>query len=542
VTGPGAPVRVLTARDDALLVEVADLDAAVRLHRSLTADPVVGVGQPVPGARSVLVPFDPAAQDAAGLTTILRERASAPASHTTGGATLTIPTVYDGADLADVAAHLGCSVEEVARRHGAATWTVAFMGFAPGFGYLVSDDPGLVVPRRRTPRTRVPRGAVALAGEYTGVYPREGPGGWQLLGRTDAAVWDLDRERPALWEPGDRVRFQAVRATASGGSLGSSGLGRQLELPNETGTAERDHEGAPQVEVVDAGPQSLVQDLGRPGLADQGVTTSGAADPRSHRAAQRAVGNPPDAAAVETLGGLRLRAGGRLVLATAGACADVTVIPADGGPARPVPPSAPVALMPGDELAVGYPTRGVRTYVAGRGGLLVDPVLGSRSTDVLGRLGPPALTAGDRIAVGPAPGDAVATDDVGAPDPGTLPASGGAVSLPIVLGPRDDWFTAAALDALLGQEWTVTERSDRVGLRLDAAVALERTAATTGRELPSEGCVTGALQVPPDGRPVLFGPDHPVTGGYPVIAAVRASHLWLLGQLPPGARVRLHRA
>ncbi|MFC7878191.1 hypothetical protein ACFUVW_10310, partial [Isoptericola sp. NPDC057391] len=130
---------------------------------------------------------------------------------------------------------------------------------------------------------------------------------------------------------------------------------------------------------------------------------------------------------------------------------------------------------------------------------------------------------------------AVAVHDVGAPDPATLPAPGEVTTLPVVLGPHDDWFTDVA--ALLDQEWRVTDRSDRVGLRLDGA-PLTRTPGARGRELPSEGCVTGALQVPPDGLPVLFGVDHPLTGGYPVVAAVASTHLWLLGQLPPGALLR----
>ncbi|WP_418275524.1 5-oxoprolinase/urea amidolyase family protein [Isoptericola jiangsuensis] len=532
-------LSVRTARDDVLLVEVPDLDAAVRLHRSLRADPVPGTLESVQGARTVLVRFDPVAIHRAALTAALRARAVTPSASVHEGGVVEVPTVYDGEDLPDVARLLGCSVEEVVRRHAAASWTVAFMGFAPGFGYLVGDDPGLAVPRRESPRTRVPQGSVALAGEYAGVYPREGPGGWQLLGRTEVVLWDLGRERPARWAPGDRVRFVAERASVWT-SFGSSSFVRQFGLPNEARTAERSHQGSA-VDVVDAGLQSLVQDLGRAGRTDLGVTPSGAFDPRSLRAARRAVGDRADAAVVETLGGLRVRAHGHLVVAVAGAPCDLTVHPADGGAARRPTAARPVALAAGDELVVGHPSRGLRAYLAVRGGLLAEPVLGSRSTDVLGRLGPAPLAAGDRIGVGPAPGDAVATTDTGAPDPDLLPAAGEVVHLPVVVGPRDDWFTPAALDTMLGQAWEVTARSDRVGLRL-AGAPLERTAAATGRELPSEGCVTGSLQVPPDGRPVVLGPDHPVTGGYPVVGAVAHTHLWMLGQLPPGAHVRFHRA
>jgi len=545
-------VRVLPARDDALLVEVDDLAQALALDASLREDPVAGVGRPVPGARTLLVPFDPWRLPAARLAAELRARASATgraasadaaqgagarAGKGAGARLLEIPTVYDGADLADVARLLGCSPEALVRRHTAASWVVGFVGFAPGFAYLTGDDDGLVVPRRESPRTRVPAGAVALAGPYSGVYPRASPGGWRLVGRTDVVTWDADRDPPTPWAPGDRVRFTAVRQAVRGTGPahgGSSGSARQSELPTSARTA------APttRLEVLAPGLQALVQDLGRPGLAHLGVSASGAADPRSLRAANRAVGNPVGAAAIEAVGGgLRLRARADVVVALAGADADA-VVHTSGDPddARRAPLARAFGLRAGDELALGAPARGRRTYLAVRGGVDAPPVLGSRATDTLARLGPAALGPGG-VPCGRGPARAVAADDVGAPDPAALPAPGEVTTLPVMLGPHDDWFTADAVARLTSQEWRVTERSDRVGLRLDG-VPLPRAPETQGRELPSEGCVTGALQVPPDGLPVLFGVDHPLTGGYPVVAAVASTHLWLLGQLPPGALLR----
>lgn len=557
-------VRVLPVRDDALLVEVDDLAQALALHASLRDDPVTGVGQPVPGARTLLVPFDPWRLPAARLADELRARAAAAgraaderAGEPAGARLVEIPTVYDGEDLADVARLLACSPEEVVRRHAGASWVVGFVGFAPGFAYLTGDDETLVVPRRESPRTRVPAGSVALAGPYSGVYPRSSPGGWQLVGRTDVVTWDADRDPPTPWAPGDRVRFTAVRAAARGAGLahdGSSGPARQSELPPRTETAgpTTSGRGLEVLEVVTPGLQALVQDLGRPGLAHLGVSASGAADPRSLRAANRAVGNPVGAAAVEAVGGgLRLRARTDAVVALAGADADA-VVHRGGDPddARRAPLARAFRLRAGDELALAAPARGRRTYVAVRGGVAAPPVLGSRATDTLAHLGPAPLAPGT-----PLRGErdlgacsrpksprslahhvlAVAVDDVGAPDVAALPAPGEVTTLPVVLGPHDDWFADPA--ALVDQEWRVTDRADRVGLRLDGA-PLTRAAGAQGRELPSEGCVTGALQVPPDGLPVLFGVDHPLTGGYPVVASVASTHLWLLGQLPPGALLR----
>ncbi|MFI6574233.1 allophanate hydrolase subunit 1 [Nocardiopsis sp. NPDC050513] len=199
-------MRVLRCADTGLLVEVADLTEVIALRAALAAHPVPGVTDVVPAARTVLLRVEPGTNTdavAAAVTALPLGGAGREAD----GGTVTIPVTYDGEDLADVAALTGLTAAEVVKAHTAATWTVAFCGFAPGFGYMVGDDPRLHVPRRPEARTRVPAGAVALAGEFAGVYPRSSPGGWQLIGRTDVRVWDLDRDPPGLLRPGVRVRF-----------------------------------------------------------------------------------------------------------------------------------------------------------------------------------------------------------------------------------------------------------------------------------------------------------------------------------------------
>jgi KipI family sensor histidine kinase inhibitor len=181
----------------AVLVEVDGPDLARAAYERVRGLP--GVREVVPAARTVLVEADPLPD----LAALLADLRPVPA----GGEQVEIPVVYDGADLAEVARRTGLTAEEVVRRHAAADYTVAFSGFAPGFGYLTGLPAELHVPRRDSPRTAVPAGAVAIAGEYAGVYPRRSPGGWQLLGRTDAVLWDADRDPPALLSPGTRVRF-----------------------------------------------------------------------------------------------------------------------------------------------------------------------------------------------------------------------------------------------------------------------------------------------------------------------------------------------
>lgn len=200
-------MRFLPAGPSAVLVEVDDLETVIALASALRRNPPAGVVDMVPAARTLLLIHDETTS-MSRLAERLRDEPLDPAGER-GGDPVEIGVIYDGEDLADVAKQTGLSEDEVVRRHAAADYMVAFIGFAPGFAYLVGGDPALHVPRRDSPRTKVPAGSVALAGEFTGVYPREAPGGWQLIGRTEAALWDLDRDPPALLPPGTPVHFVA---------------------------------------------------------------------------------------------------------------------------------------------------------------------------------------------------------------------------------------------------------------------------------------------------------------------------------------------
>ena len=279
--------------------------------------------------------------------------------------------------------------------------------------------------------------------------------------------------------------------------------------------------------VLASGPLTTVQDRGRPGWASIGVTRSGAADRQAAALANRLVGNDAAAAVLEvTVGGLQVRAGRTLLVAVSGAPAPVTV---DG---RAAPFDAPLTLRPGQVLGLGNPTVGLRSYLAVRGGIGVPPVLGSRSTDTLSGLGPAPLRPGDVLPVGALAADEPVVDVAPVRAPSSRPV------LRVLPGPRRDWLAPAAWTALTAEDWTVSPDSDRVGLRL-AGPRLDRARTD---ELPSEGLVPGAVQVPPDGAPVLFLVDHPVTGGYPVLAVVTTDDLPAAAQLRPGDRVRFRPA
>jgi biotin-dependent carboxylase-like uncharacterized protein len=263
--------------------------------------------------------------------------------------------------------------------------------------------------------------------------------------------------------------------------------------------------------VLEPGPLTTVQDLGRHGFAHLGVPPSGAVDPHTLARANALAGNTHDAPALEaTLIGPTLRALQPVMVAVAGTRTN------DGA----------WHLVPGTVLETG-PTAGARAYIAVRGGIDVQPVLGSRATDLLTGIGPQPLAKGDVLAVGHAPRAPAATASV----PGTTVGGG---SLRIRLGPRDDWFTVPAVECLARDAWHVTPSANRVGIRLSGP-PLERTRRD---ELLSEGLVTGAIQVPPNGLPILLLNDHPTTGGYPVIAVVSKEDLPRAGQLKPGDEVR----
>jgi biotin-dependent carboxylase-like uncharacterized protein len=277
--------------------------------------------------------------------------------------------------------------------------------------------------------------------------------------------------------------------------------------------------------LIRAGLRTTIQDLGRAGFAHLGVPRAGAVDTGALRLANRLVGNPEDAAGLEvTLGGCELRPSHAVTLAVTGATCPLSI----DGRAREW--GLPVAVRAGATVTVGRASAGLRAYIAIGGGVVVPPVLGSRATDTLSGLGPAPLRDGDVLPLGEPSGSPPAVDVTPyGPPPKEL-------TVPVRLGPRDDWFTPDAIQTLCGATYTISTMTDRVAARL-AGPALARAVT---RELPSEGVVLGAVQVPADGQPLIFLADHPTTGGYPVIAVVEADALDAIAQARPGTPVRFH--
>jgi len=512
--------RVWPVGDAALTVELGDaLSPATNarvlsLDRDLAKAPFEGFREAVPSHRSLLVLFDPAAARFGALASRLLARAARGGTPPDPGRLHEVPVVYggeSGPDLAALARGRDLSEADLVRLHAGGLYTAFMLGFTPGFAYLGLLPEALESARHATPRVRVPAGSVAVAGRQTGIYPVASPGGWRLVGRTSRRLFDPFRAEPALFAPGDRVRFLPV-----------------AELPPpEPASAVPTRPATPVLEVLEPGLLTTVQDAGRAGYRRVGVSGTGPMDARAHAVANRAVGNPAGAAALEcTMTGPALAFRAPLRFAVAGADLGAVLERADLG-AWPVPSGVSVLARPGNVLRFTGRRSGCRAYVALQGGIDVPAVLGSRATELqsaFGGLAGRALAAGDPIAVCPA------TDEGEAAHESTTRPHPTSAAVRVVLGPQADHFGAETIDRFLASPWRVSATSDRVGSRLDGEPL--RHAGPT--EILSDGMVPGSIQVPPDGRPIVMTADGPTTGGYPKIATVLTADLPLLAQLVPG--------
>ncbi|MDQ2940824.1 MAG: 5-oxoprolinase subunit PxpB [Chloroflexota bacterium] len=504
----------------ALLVDVGDWRRAHALLASLDREPIVGVVDLVPGMETLLVELDPSASLEVAASELERRLATLPGEAPSGREQV-IPTCYGGElglDLDDVARLTGLTTDQVVASHTAAPLQVQLIGFAPGFAYIGDLPEALRVPRLETPRTRTPPGSVAVAGRQTGIYPAALPGGWRVIGRTPITLFDPHRDPPAYLAPGDLVRFQPILPTALEEYAGIPADWPEREEPDSRPS---DASGV-QIEVLDGGLLTAVQDAtGRPGWRRYGVQAAGAADRSAALLANRLAGNPDSAAVLEvTLLGPSLRLSAPVHVGLAGADLGATL---DG---RALPPGGSAS---GRLISFGERRSGARAYLAIAGGIEVERVLGSPSTDMrsgFGGLGGRALRAGDRLDIGTASGASRAAAG--------RPATGPIRVLP---GPHLDRFAPGMLDRLCETTWTVAPEADRMGYRLDGP-AVEHVGTA---EVPSVGLPLGAVQVPPGGRPIIMLVDRPVTGGYPVIGCVPAADVCRVAQLLPGDPLRFAR-
>lgn len=415
---------------------------------------------------------------------------------------IAIPVAYGGSDLQSLADAKKLSVSEIIGLHRSAEYTVAAIGFSPGFPYLQGLPVQLHQPRHSSPR-KVAAGSVAIAGDQAGIYPFASQGGWHVIGRTDAVLFDPHRDPPALLQPGDKVRFVEVEMLVE-----SEPPKREPESP--TGG----------IRVIEPGALSSIQDHGRWGRQHLGVSPGGAADPVLASIANRLVGNTDEAAVIEsTMTGPLLRFDVDTRVAWVGWADESSGKPHD--------------IRAGGIIDLRKRMCHLRGYIAVAGGIDVPEVLGSRATDlraVLGGHHGRALLAGDILPVGKAGTARVSANwHISWPRP-----EGSIVELRYLRGMQADWFNGQAHRRLSGSYYEISPTSDRTGTRLKGA----KLELKEPREMISQPVVFGSVQVPPDGQPIVLMSERQTIGGYPQIGHVISADIPRLARAWPGTQVR----
>jgi antagonist of KipI len=499
--------------EGSVLVEFPDASdadanrAAIALaSRLFSARSLAGLLDAIPGARTLYLAFRPRAISREALGRRVRRAIQDAVYEGPDSRLLRIPVAYggeNGPDLPALARDRGIDEEELARRHQDAEYTVAFLGFSPGFAYLTGLPRELRAPRLSTPRSRVAAGSVAIGGEYTAIYPDDSPGGWRLIGRSPASLFDPWGDPPALLRPGDRVRFERIARDELDRLLAA-------RVPRKDAA----ETGEPIFAVIASGLFTTVQGAPRHGLGSSGVPAGGAMDEEALERGNAAVGNAAGAAALEvTMSGPQLRVLGDAVLCVSGA--DL----AARWNGKLVDRDVPFEVEAGDHVAFGYAGSGARAYLCVRGGL------------VEGRVGQPLrrLARGQFVArrVAGDAGNARSTSPA-------VPEPVGTRIVRVLPGPQASFFPRPIADVFFSSTYRVSAESDRRGIRLDGP------AVEPGREpdIPPEGTPLGAIQVPANGLPIVLGPDRPVTGGYAKIATVIRADWPRLAQAAPGTSIR----
>jgi antagonist of KipI len=440
--------------------------------------------------------------------------------------TVELPVCYQpphAPDLDEVAAHAGLTTAQVVERHAGAAYQVGFIGFRPGFPYLLGLDPALAVPRLDSPRQRVPAGSVGLGGAQTGVYPAAGPGGWRLIGRTPSILFDPARNPPSLLAAGDLLRFVPID-DAQFQTLAATLPQASAAVPSEASVA-----GDAAALRIGAGAiHACIQDLGRPGWRHLGIGAGGAFDPACATLANLLVGNRGDEPVLEmTIRGPALELLRPLTLAFTGAGMAASVA------GTPLPFDRPLALAAGSHVRFRPTGSGARAWLALAGGIAAPRWFGSAAFDAgSGRFGA-ALAAGDRLQLArPEATQGPARPDIAVWWIETPVETAGPAMLRFVV---DDQADPGQVADLVGRLWRVAAAADRTGVRLDGAAL----SASAGGGRISAAVLPGTIQLPAGGRPILLGPDGQTVGGYPVLGHVIEADLGRMAQLKPGDALTL---
>lgn len=568
----------------------------------LEREKVSGIVDTLPTFRSLMVCFDPALIDRENLLALLKRKSGALSGNGNSvKRVIEIPVCYGarfGADLKDVAAHSGLTYDEVIALHSGRDYRIYMLGFLPGFSYLGGMDEKLATPRLSNPRVKIPAGSVGIGGEQTGIYPLDSPGGWRLIGATPVRTYDPEREEPILFAAGDYLRFVPVslfdyydiRRMVDRGEYYCRVYENGKECPGRLAGVDLDkkdviiidlvsgHSGERQDAGTSAGTMKIlmpgflttVQDFGRVGYQKYGFTVCGVMDRVSYALANELVGNPAGAAVLECT-----MAGPTVIMQ---ADTKIAVTGADMKPllnGQPIPMNEAVLVKQGDTVALGVAETGCRAYLAAAGGINVPLQMGSRSTNMKCRIGGyqgRKLTAGDVLPLGEERRLTDMSQELSAAQeklksqPSGETYNGGAgstkpekqnaeqrvrqlleeslaavrasakkeVLLHVIPGPQEEYFTPQGISNFYQNSYTLTGDCDRMGYKLEGA-AVE---AVNGADIISDGIAFGAVQIPPNGKPIIMLADRQTTGGYAKIGTVAEADLPKLAQLRPGKVIR----
>ncbi|MDP4626403.1 MAG: 5-oxoprolinase subunit PxpB [Akkermansiaceae bacterium] len=480
------------------------LQLILRLRRILELNPFPEIVDIVSSFDTIAVQFNPADGQKVieHLTSLHLDDASD--QQTLGGQTITIPVVYGGdhnSDLQSLADTKNLTISELIALHRDTEFTVAAIGFSPGFPYLQGLPPELHQPRHASPR-KVPAGSVAIAGDQAGIYPFASQGGWHVIGHTDQTLFDPNRENPSLLQPGDKVRFEEVQT-----------LQEPRPAPPEP---EPLLDG---ITVIEPGALTSVQDHGRWGRQHFGVSPGGAADPVLASIANRLVGNPDEAAVIEcTMTGAVLQFDTDVRVAWVGWADESS--------------GKPHEFKAGTQLDLRSRMCHLRGYIAVAGGIDVPKILGSRATDlraVLGGHQGRTLQAGDTLPIGKESSAAVSEKwHVSWPHP-----DGKVIEIRYLPGMQTNWFTEESHRLFSGSYYEITPTSDRTGTRLNGY----KLKLNEPREMVSQPVIFGSIQVPPNGQPIVLMSERQTIGGYPQIGHVISADIPKLARAWPGTQV-----
>lgn len=531
--------KVKMMGERAVLIEVADEISreantyVLALKRKLEEKAKVlrGILELVPAYTTLLIYYDPTHVSIDNLLQTIRKvegeiKSEAIEKIVGRRRIIEIPVIYGGEfgpDLQFIAEYSGLSIEEIIKIHSSQIYLVYMIGFTPGFAYMGEVPDVIAVPRLEKPRLKVPAGSVGIAGKQTGIYPIESPGGWRIIGRTPLKLFNPKSSKPTLLNAGDLVKFKPISRREY----------EKLKKARKIVEEREEVKGEVALQVENVGPGVTVQDFGRIGFRKYGVPFSGALDKKSFMIANILVGNDVNSACIEVFqSSLTLRALKDVIIAITGAEIYATI---NG---EKISTYQATILRKNDELFIQQFERGQVAYIAVSGGIEEPMLLGSRSYYLRADIGR-ALKSGALLTIGKIRDESVFKDYPARKIPSKFkPVIEEEITLRVILGPHDEYLSSEIVEDFLVSTFVVTPYIDRMGFRL---TKLEGEGyGGTGR-LISCGTVPGAIQIPPDGNPIVLMADAQTTGGYPIIGTVILSDLDILAQAQPGTKIKFEK-